>query len=166
MTSPIGRKGRKKKGPPNRAFTLLEAVVVLFLIGILIGLSVPRFSSVTQDLRLANSARNLAKLLTYAQQRAVVERVSYQAVFDVQGASYWLVRLEQGEGEASVFRIEGRYGKIVTLPPGIEFRFPAQPILFYPDGNSDPFSIELSAQGRRFILTHGFGHVRIHEEKS
>ena len=163
MISPIGR---QKRRPRNPGFTLLEVLVVLVLIGVLIGLSLPRFSATTQDLRLVNSARNLAKLLTYAQERAIVERVPYQAVFEAAGARYWLTRLQREGTETAPQPIQGRFGRPTRLPPGIEFHFPEQPILFYPDGTSDPFSIELSAEGRRFIVTHGVGHVRIQEEKS
>ena len=162
MTLPTGK---SRKSLPDGAFTLVEILAVLLLLGILLGIALPRFSGTTQDFQLVNSARNLAKLLTYAQERSIVERVSYQAVFDARGASYWLERIHEEERRTVAQRIEGRYGRTTTLPTGIEFRFPAEPIHFYPDGTSDPFSIELSAQGRRFVLTHGIGYVRIQEEK-
>ena len=161
MTLPTGK---PKNSPPDGAlgFTLIELLAVLLLIGILIGVALPKFSATAQDFQLVNSARNLAKFLTYAQQRAIVEKIPYQAVFDANGASYWLECVQQKERPQ---RIEGRYGRTARLPAGIEFRFPAEPIQFYPDGTSDPFSIELSAQGRRFVLTHGIGYVRVQEEK-
>ena len=161
MTLPTG----KPRRPSKDGFTLIEVLAVLLVVTILIGLALPRFSTTTQDLQLTSSARNLAKLLTYAQERAIVERISYQAVFDSAGKTYWLTRVESKGTETTGLRIEGRYGRPVTLPSGISFRFPEQPIQFYPDGNSDPFTIELSAQGRRFILTDGVGHVQIQEEK-
>ena len=164
MTLPTGK---PKNSPPDGAsgFTLIELLAVLLLIGILIGVSLPRFSATAQDFQLVNSARNLAKLLTYAQERSIVEKIPYQAVFHTENGSYWLERVQQKERETVSQRLEGRYGRTTRLPAGIEFRFPAEPIQFYPDGTSDPFSIELSAQGRRFVLTHGIGHVRIQEEK-
>ena len=155
----------KQRRPSKSGFTLIEVLGVLLLVTVLIGLSLPRFSTTTQDLQLTSSARNLAKLLTYAQERAIVERIPYQAVFDVTGRTYWLTRLQSKEAETEALRIEGRYGRMVTLPSGIALRFPGERIQFYPDGSSDPFTIELSAQGHRFILTDGVGHVRIQEEK-
>ena len=154
-----------RRSSRKRGFTLVEILAVLLLLGVLTGLAIPRFTTTTRDLELANSARNLAKLLTYAQERAIVERVPHQAVFDPVGGRYWLSRLEpQGEQTVSV-RIAGRYGRTVAIPQGMTFRFPERPIQFYPDGSSDPFSIELATQTRRFQLSDGVGYVRIQEEK-
>ena len=173
MTLPTGKQRQPSKGgftplemKSLTGFTLIEVLAILLIVTVLIGLSLPRFSATTQNLQLTSSARSLAKLLTYAQERAIVERIPYQAVFDSTGKTYWLTRVESKGTETASSRIEGRYGRPVTLPSGISFRFPEEPIQFYPDGGSDPFTIELSTEGRRFILTDGVGHVRIQEEKS
>ena len=162
------RTGRQKRSFLRRGFTLIELLVVLVLVGILIGLTIPRFSDTTRDLQLTNSARNLAKLLTYAQARAIMERAPYQAAFDPAAGRYWLLRpdpeAEAGD-EPTFLRIEGKHGRVMTLPSGIDFLFPEQEIRFYPDGTSDAFSIELSSEGHRFILTQGVGYVRMREEK-
>lgn len=158
MTSPTGKSLR------SSAFTLLELLMVMALVGILLGLALPRFASTTQDLRLVNSARNLAKLLTYAQQRAIMERLSYQALFDGAAPSYWLQREHRDGSQSTYERIQGRYGRVTTFPAGIDVRVSEETIVFYPDGTSDPFTIELSGAGRRLRVMPGGGVIRVQEE--
>jgi len=142
--------------------------MVVVLLGIFIALATPRFRLTYSDLELSSQARSLAKFLTYAQERALVERKVYRFEIDPTGRRYWLtVEIEkEGEEEAQFVRIEGRYGRIVQLPPGLSVGFQKQEILFYPDGSSDPFTLSLRNQeGRELLLKNGspFGYVRIEE---
>jgi len=142
-------------------------MVVIVILAIFVSLTTPRFRTTYLDLELSNHARRLAKLLTYAQERAVVEGKAYRLQVDPMQRRYWLTT--EGEEEGRFTRLEGRYGRTTQLPIGISLEFEKEEIFFYPDGSSDPFTLSLrNEEGKALILREGkpFGYVRVEEAPS
>ncbi len=67
--------------PRQKAFTLLELLAVIAIIGLLAGLVVPAFSHLAESSKLTNAATQLANELNYAQQLAIKNNVPTSVVF-------------------------------------------------------------------------------------
>lgn len=96
----------KKKG-----FTIVEMLVVLAIMAMLLGISLPFTSGFGRSLRLKTSARAILGTLRVARSNAITYREKYTVVFDVEKDEYWI---ENSEG--AIFEKKRR------LPPSIEFK--------------------------------------------
>jgi len=151
----------------KKAFTFIEMILVVAILAVLVALGVPRFQGTYQDLQLTNAARGLAKLLTYAEERAVIDEKKYRLQVNLAQRQYWLTVASE-EGENQYDRLSGRYGRTVQFPETISFSVDKEEIFFYPDGSSDPFLITLkNSEGRELLLRDGkpFGYVRVEEKR-
>lgn len=154
-TSPIGRKQRNKAG-----FTLIELLLSVLIIAILVGMATPLFRRQFTDLELRNSAYNIAKLISYAQRKAIGEQKYFKINFDYELGKYWLAA---GEDIKEFKRLKHRYGKKFSLPEGIAIRGEKKFFIFFPNGRSEKIEITVSSKKRGLTLkTKGsMGHVEI-----
>lgn len=135
MILPTGKKRRSNSG-----FTLIELVLVIFLISILVALSTPLFKRTFTNLELKNVSFNIAKIISYAREMAIVERANYRINFD--------------------------FGRFFYLPEGVTLEAEAEEINLYPDGSCDRVEIRIADEkGRGYLLrVREFGsHVKIEE---
>ncbi|MFH1857575.1 MAG: GspH/FimT family pseudopilin [Candidatus Omnitrophota bacterium] len=148
-----------------RGLTFIEILMVVVILGIFVAMGTPRFRTTYIRLQLSNQARSLAKLLTYAQFRAVTEGRRYCFQTDSARRRYWLTA-EEEDGKPTFVRIQGRYGRAVSIPAGISLQSQEELFYFYPDGSTDSLALSLKhSQGGELILKKGksFGHIRIEE---
>lgn len=71
-----------------RAFTLVELVLVLLILGILAAVSSPRWAAVLQALRVSNAANRIAADLARAKSAAYISSQAKTVVFDVVRSQY------------------------------------------------------------------------------
>ena len=64
------------------AFTLMEMLVVMAVIVILLGISIPFFSGFTKGTKLKTAAQDITASLNAARGMAITYRKSYSVVFD------------------------------------------------------------------------------------
>ena len=107
------RSGHADRIRPQRAFTLLELILVMFLLAIVAGFVAPQMSSFIRGRNLNFEARRLLSLTHYAQQRAVSEGVPVVIWFDVKNSSYGIDLV--GGSEDGARRIS------YTAEPGLTF---------------------------------------------
>lgn len=84
-------------------FTLLELAMVVTILAIIVGASLPAFNRFQKRARLSAEASRIVQTLRYAQQRSVLERKRIPVVFDLENKAYWIPRVEE-----DVRRQEGR----------------------------------------------------------
>jgi prepilin-type N-terminal cleavage/methylation domain-containing protein len=72
----------------TRAFTLLELIAVVLIIGLVAGLALPNFGVLGGQV-LRDEASRLAAELELARQRSVVTGIRHRLVFDLDQALYW-----------------------------------------------------------------------------
>ena len=72
----------------KKGITLIELMVTVAIIGIVVGIAIPSFTSYLPRLRLNGAARDLISDLRLARSLAVGENKQYKVVFDVANESY------------------------------------------------------------------------------
>ncbi len=90
--------------PGDQGFSLAELVVIVSVIVVLAGISVPMVSNTLRELQLASDARQIASSLSYAKMAATSKMTRYQVTFNV-GGNHW--HLQRFNRAAGVFEAEG-----------------------------------------------------------
>ena len=133
-------------------FTLLELVLVLFILAVTTALVFPRFVGVLGSLKLRSASRLLAAASFGLRQEALMTRQRYRMIYQVEKGSYEVVLVPQ-EGEPQVLKRE-------SLPSGISFldvQTPTQGKVkegeasgdFFPGGYVEETTIHLTGPGNR-----------------
>jgi type II secretion system protein H len=119
----------------DNGFTLLELVLVLLLMGLIAGLTLPFVASTLDRLKLQSEVRQIASTLQFARSEAISKKTLLTIKIDIDKNQYWLTMPKQDEISQSkpideTVRILDYQSSDKTLTEG-SFR-----ILFYPRGNS------------------------------
>jgi general secretion pathway protein H len=170
----------------TKGFTLLELIVVLFILTLVIAMVAPTFSQSFGQTQLKASARDIAALCRFARTQAIANQDVLEVVLDRQTNRYWLrgpdwiVGRLSGVDQVSTVedsdqQVQMRQARVRPLPPGVSLKSvllatgPLQSdergaIAFFPQGSSTGGSIDLSdAKGRayRIVVDPSGGMVRI-----
>jgi len=120
----------------------------------------PLFRKQFSDLELRNASYNIAKLISFAQQKAVGESKFYKLNFDYSKGSY---ALSVGEKLGKFEKLKTRYGKVYSLPANVSASGKENSFIFYPNGTSDKIELIIRGQRSGFKLKSKgrLGHVKI-----
>ena len=139
------------------AFTFIELIFVILIVGVLIGISVPNLKQFSGSLQIEGFSSQLQGFINYLRERSIVERKN--------------IYLYVGEKEYEA-KIEGETQSLKTyaIPKDIkvEIEKESQQVSFYPDGSIEPVRIKLSNRNNQKITltTEGvFGGAKILPEK-
>jgi len=158
----------KKKLHRNKAFTFVELLLVVVILGVSIGLSTPLFRKTYQNFQLADAASNFSSLMRFAQVSSIVERVKFRIDFNLDKTKYWLTT-ESDPATPDVFsRIQGKFGRTTVVPEQIKIELTGDNVTFYPDGTVDEVVIYFSNRNNKFytIITEGqTGYVKLLDYK-
>lgn len=132
------------------AFTLIEIILVVFIISLIAGISIPAFSNHYSMMQLREKADHIAHLMRYAQSRAILDRKHYFLYYD-NGKHH--VQIVSYNSESEFYeKMLSRWGRLVSLESIQIKNYPDQ-ISFYPDGRIDPVTLELFYKNNKIILT-------------
>lgn len=159
-----------------QGFTLLELVVVLFIVGLLLTVARPRFTALTSA-RLEASARRLAALVRYLNGEAVFRGQLYRLHYDLDHHTYWVTVLAASQEAAEFVSDESPLSRPVHLSPAVVFADVHVPGVgrvstgqvythFYPQGYADPTVLHLRDQSARVVtllIPPLTGEVRIYD---
>lgn len=150
----------------DRGFTLVELLLVLLIVAIAAGLTVPNFSKTYARIQLKKTAEDLAYLMRYAQSRAVVKNRPVRLTFDEEFSRYWLTEATAEDNEEFA-RISGRWGKTYPVSEKIEVFSDKLFVTFYPDGHMDRQLIYVTREERTLTIStrEQRGYVRVFDEK-
>ena len=119
----------------GNGFTLLELVLVLLLMGLIAGLTLPFVASTLDRLKLQSEVRQVASVLRFARSEAISKKTLFTFNVNIDKNHYWLAMPKQNEITQlkpidETVRVQD-YQKIdETLSKG------SFTIIFYPRGNS------------------------------
>ncbi len=137
----------------KRGFTLVELSIVLLVIGLVLGIVVPRFQSFL-EVDLKSASRRLAGAIKYTYDRAIFTHNTMRLFMDLKENTYWTEVCANVTAEACEWVADSSdLGKKIKLPRGISFRdifingeeveATAVALHFYPSGFVIPSTIHL-----------------------
>lgn len=141
---------------PN-AFTLIELLLVLVIVGIVVGIAVPNFSRGYSSFNISQSVNDLNSLSRWSQAMAVAKRTTYAIAFAKDRRSYRAVVKAEGEGPEWV-AVKTSAGRPRLLAEELRLETSKDVVRFFPDGTVDPVRIEISMGKRTRVLSSE--HVR------
>ena len=150
------------RNPLTKAFTFLEILIVIIILGVIMGFSIPRFHGTFNNLQLKMAAHDLSQFFRYAQGEAVRDERIHKIVID--NHSYWLMVQKEDEGNGFE-RTSGRWGKTNVINDNIEVVAENDEIFFYPEGMIDRVEICLKRGEASYTLTtkERQGYVEVFE---
>jgi prepilin-type N-terminal cleavage/methylation domain-containing protein len=137
------------KQKASNAFTLIEILLVVIIIGIVTALSVPNFSKGFSRFQLKKTADDLLSVSRWAQAMAIGQERIYALTFTDDHRSYELVRSVNETFEP----VNGSLGRMHPIPDSIDLDTQNDNIEFYPDGTIDPATIQLKSPGQKIVLS-------------
>ncbi len=146
---------------PSPGFTLLELSLVLFIIGLLVTVIMPRLGDLSGT-RLESSAQRLAALVRYLNGEAAFSSQLYRLNYDLDKRIYWVSVLAADRDAREFIPDISPLARPVQLPASITFVDVHVPSAgrvstgqvythFYPQGYTDPTVIHLRDQHSRVV---------------
>jgi prepilin-type N-terminal cleavage/methylation domain-containing protein len=141
---------------PSNAFTLIEILLVVIIIGIVLALSAPNFSKAYSRFQLDKTADDLLNCSRWAQAMAIGQERTIALSFSHDHRSYDLTRIqvnEESDDPQSFEPVIGPLGRMHQIPEGIGLDAKSDNIYFYPDGTIDPATVQLDTPQQKVTLS-------------
>jgi general secretion pathway protein H len=130
-------------GPNNKAFTLIELIIVVFIIGMASAVAGGSIYRSMDDIRLKTTVKEMAATLRYARSRAVAEKKGYSFIVDEKGYGIYASNSDDGLKAGQEKRAYNLY-KYFPEDVYVENREKEEAgIDFFPEGDSTGGSILL-----------------------
>lgn len=167
---------RPSRGIP-RAFTFIEIIVVLMVLGISVAIAFPRLDSLLlTEPEPGRSGRKLTRVLRYAQELAVVTESAVLLRIDVEAGRYWVTDGQNAGGSETkgiLSDLAGQFPEGVWIeevePAPVDSEQKVLAVRCDPDGHCDPVVVDLTAgEGRTVQVVVGecFGDIELIGEDS
>lgn len=167
--------------PFHGGFTLMELVIVLFILGLITAMAMPTFVNFYRKSEEQQTTGQLTQLLRFAHQQAIFKRKVRTVGIDFETHSYYL-KEDPLPGDYS-FEIRRRHQ--TPLPEGFEFElieYPEQEeeedsdeafVNFYPNGTADKVKLTIRRVNERGFTENLFivrvngvtGHIKVKEKR-
>ena len=164
MISSIGMT-EKTSSIKKSAFTLIEILLVMAVMAVIAGLTVPSFGRSFKALKLKKTAEDVAFLMRYAQSRAVSKSQTLSLAFNSERSQYWI---SQGAtDDMSSGRISSHLGRPRKIPTGVDVELEQESMSFHPDGSIDKQYVYVCQEDRCYTISsrEQRGAVHVFDEK-
>ena len=132
-----------------KAFTLVEMLLIVVLLAVAAGLSLPNFSKSYTQLELQNTVNILTYMMRYAQSRAITQNKKMRLLFDENSKKYQLLE----ENKENYTPLIGRWGKSVIISKGVTVESLHPSIDFFPTGEIEKTDVKLCREKDCMIVT-------------
>ncbi len=117
----------------NKGFTIIELMVVIIIMGVMAGLSVPAITGSLPNYRLNNDIRNVTNSLILARSFSITNGTPYLCTFTQNASFYTIVK----DLNANHVVDAGEPTNTVQLSRNISISSATVTIIFSPRGNAD-----------------------------
>ena len=76
----------------NKAFTIIEILIVLMILAVLTSITVPRVSTYQQNLQLKTQVEQFHSNIRYVQEQSIITGLKHGIVFDINAGCYYVVK--------------------------------------------------------------------------
>ncbi|MCP4753192.1 MAG: type II secretion system protein [Proteobacteria bacterium] len=115
----------RRKQTPSEGFTLLELSVVMFIMLILLGFSLPRFSTLFES-DLQKETQKIAGIVKDLRLQAILKGENYKLVFDTKKSEYAV--LTKDPDYSQTFSPHEKYSEPIRLADTVEFHAVARDV--------------------------------------
>src|ERR1041385_6648455 len=148
----------RSSGDERNAFTLIELMVVVLLIGIMTAVILPEMKGTYEDALLRSNSRTFIEACNLASSRAVSFQRPHRLRVNLSTGKYVVERRAQRRDGEEFVPLRDVFGSEGTLDPRIAMRMrnpddatpadtaepaPDEAIVFYPDGTADAREVML-----------------------
>lgn len=149
--------GRRCGGLGEGGFTLLELTIVIAILSIMIGISIPSFTD-SDRRELQSQGRRLTVMFRLLRSEAILHEASYRLNYDLDAERYWVTSDDPRSNPAQIINELGVLARETTMPSAIQIGDVGLPeynakvnqgmayTVFYPDGNIDKTVIHLGTE--------------------
>jgi len=144
----------------RKAFTFVELLIVITIIGVLSAVAFPQFRKTSARIELDNFAKNIYYLALYAQGSAVSGGKVYCLNLLPEEGKIWLTYKEVD----SFINIQGRFAKVYKAKEGTKISSLKTEVYFYPDGSCDDFEVIFEDRFKMklsLVSSGGVGEIKI-----
>ncbi len=143
-TLSVGKTLNKPRIFRNKGFSLLELILVLFLMGLIAGLALPFVLKTLDRVKIQSEVRRIASTLKFARSEAISKKILFTFNANIDQNKYWLAipkqkKVIQSKTLDDSVRIRNYKHAEKTLTDGVFI------INFYPLGNSSAGTIHLQS---------------------
>ena len=93
----VGKTLNKSQTSGKDGFTLLELILVLFLMGLMAGIVLPFVVSTLDRVKLQSEARQISSALQFARSEAITKKTLFTFNADIDNNQYWLATPKEKE---------------------------------------------------------------------
>jgi prepilin-type N-terminal cleavage/methylation domain-containing protein len=138
------------------AFTLIEILLVVVIMGVILALAAPNFSNGYGRFQLNQTVDDLLSVSRWAQAMAIGQERIYSLSLSSDRLSYRLERIstdDENNGQDNFEPVNGALGRMHAIPGAVRLETDKDRIEYYPDGTIDPATIELSCSNQKITLS-------------
>lgn len=149
----------------KKSFTFLELMVIILIMGILLGVSLPHFKKVSENFGFENFIKNIYFLTLHLQSRAIADSKIYYLEIKKNTLEFQPYLLN---GDEYVKLSAGVFGKIQRAPLGTSLLEDPRDIPglhFYPDGSCDSATLTFknnNDQKTSLFIKGMTGEIQLH----
>jgi prepilin-type N-terminal cleavage/methylation domain-containing protein len=149
----------------NKAFTILELLLVLTIMAILSGLALPPINNYQQTIKLKASVEQLVSDLRYVQQKSIITASQHGIVFDLPNNCYYLIKDKDNPQVLRKITLQEVELKNSNLPRYNRLHFSGQMVFFKELGNLDHrngrVELKLNQVDKQIVFSSNAGEINI-----
>ena len=129
----------------RRAFTMIELILVLVILGIAVGVTAPSLRGWGMGAKLRDATQQFISTTRYARAEAAGQAVTVRVSLDTAENAYTVLRQQEGE----FAEVAGEFGRPTVLPPGFTLQLVSggsdrDAIDFFPNLRATPAVVRIT----------------------